>query len=872
MKLTVSHYWPLLLLVAVPFLWRMRRRSETGLSPPHSKVSTLARSVVILFLTLALMQPVWHRSGHWVSVVYVLDVSWSVAPEFIDEALDWMSAATQKGSPSQARYVAFATDPHLVDEVTLIPSLPVTSTVSGRAPSGVLVQTETNIESALRQSLQDFAPHTLKRLVLLSDGNQTTGDVMNAVLRAKRAGVRIFTIPAEVRAEGDGWIKAIELPQPVMAEEPLHAEVIVFSRRATPAIVELRRYSGAVGSPSRETGSETGTLLARRTVDLAPGTNRIGFDVQLPDDGLAVLEGSLDIDDDPFRQNDDLSRAVTVSRRAKVLYVEGRSETARYLRDALSQSGLDVKVSSPTGLPSNPGPLDDYDAVILSDVPARDLSQDQMLALTAYVGDRGGGLLFAGGETSYGSSGYSNTPLEEILPVQFRVQEKRRDLALVITLDKSYSMVGRKIDLAKEAAKAALDLLEDTHQFGLITFNWDPYVTVPLQPAKNRLEIREEIGKIQASAQTNIFGALQSSFRQLADSDAKVKHIILLSDGKTYPDDYEGLVARMREAEITISTVAAGVGADRELLERIAKWGHGRSYVAVDADRVPQIFIEETLIAVQTTLVEEPFRPRIKRRAELLAGIDFSSAPPLLGYASTQPKDTAEVLLESETGAPILARWQYGLGKVAAFTSDVKNRWAVEWLDWPGYGKFWSQLVRETMRRDDSGFHLRARRVGRRARIELSAVDDRGHNVNGLEPRLRVVTPSGEQSEQSFPQIAPGVYGTEIALTVSELPHLLEVTSPDMPSRSEALFYEHPDEYRLYPTNVELLKTISKETGGKFDPEIDDIFADRGETVSRPTALWPLLAGLGLAIYLFDIALRRAPWFWKRFEPRSNDS
>ena len=91
------------------------------------------------------------------------------------------------------------------------------------------------------------------------------------------------------------------------------------------------------------------------------------------------------------------------------------------------------------------------------------------------------GSFFAAGETSYGEEGYSDTIVERILPVEFRVEEKWKDLSLIIVLDKSYSMYGRKIALAKEATKAALDLLEETHRFGVITFDWNPYTTIPLQ-------------------------------------------------------------------------------------------------------------------------------------------------------------------------------------------------------------------------------------------------------------------------------------------------------------------------------------------------------------------------------------------------------
>lgn len=602
------------------------------------------------------------------------------------------------------------------------------------------------------------------------------------------------------------------------------------------------------------------------------------FDVRLKEPGTAGLEASLSASGDPFPGNDRHLELIHIGERARVLYVEGRWESARYLREALASEGIEVTSTSAAGLPGRLDALQAYGAVILSDVPAGELSKSQMKALAAYVRDAGGGLLFAGGVTSFGESGYAETPVEELLPVRFQVQEKWKDLALVIVLDKSYSMKGEKLELAKEATKAALDLLEETHRFGVVTFDWEPHTAVPLQPVTDKPGMKQDISRIRASAQTNIYPALESSREQLTASDAKVKHVILLSDGKTYPDDYQGLLERMAEDDITVSTVAVGDEADRELLAAIAEWGDGRSYFIRDATRVQQIFMEETRIAVQATLVEEPFRPVVKRRVEAFQGIDFATAPPLRGYVSTRPKETAEVLLESETESPVLARWQYGLGKAVAFTSDVKNRWAVDWLAWEGYGKFWSQLVRESLRRHKTEeLDFQVRRVGNEARATLSAVAEDGRFLNALRPEVQVTGPEGERILR-LRQVAPGAYQAsyplrasgkkayEFALVVSGIRGVSRRALRE--SGTRALVYAYPDEYRFYPTNVELLRSISDQTGGKFAPVAENIFADYGERVTAPTPLWPWLAGLALALYLFDIALRRAPWFWRRLDSR----
>jgi uncharacterized membrane protein/uncharacterized protein YegL len=616
--------------------------------------------------------------------------------------------------------------------------------------------------------------------------------------------------------------------------------------------------------------------LARREVELPAGFSRVPFETRLRDEGLVDLQARIETEEDPFRGNDVRAQAVSVGPPLRVLYIEGHPPSASYLKGALESEGMEVTLLSGSAASTAGSRFVSYDCVILSDVSAKSLDARTMLALESYVRDDDGGLIFAAGETSYGEEGYTDTVVERILPVEFRVEEKWKDLSLVIVLDKSYSMYGKKIALAKEATKAALDLLEETHRFGVVTFDWNPYVTIPLQLAANKDWIKDGISRIQASAQTNIYPALERAFEQLQESPSKVKHVILLSDGKTYPDDYQELVTRMTEAEITVSSVAVGEEADRELLADIARWGDGRSYFIEDAEKVQQIFIEETQIALEATLVEESFSPLVKREIEALRGVDLAAAPKLRGYVSTLPRDAAEVILEAQDEDPLLARWHYGIGRSVAFTSDVKNRWAADWLQWDGYGKFWSQLVRETARRNRSAeVDFSVDRSGSAAEVELSVVDESGHYPRDLEPMLRVMGPGAEARTVPLRQTAPGRYHASVPLSISpSSPWRFELDAEGISEealsregRTRTVFYPFPDEYRFYPADAEKLEAISRETGGKLGPKAEEIFAVGDERSRVPTALAPFFLGLALALYLADIAVRRAPWLWRKLQP-----
>ena len=830
--------WPLLLLLLVPLLWWLSLRTRTSLSRRHLIFATALRSLAVVALALALTRPQWNSGASDVSVVYALDVSRSVSSSFIDSALKWIGDADREARPAQSRYLAFADRAVLFNGIDGLSKVPVTQ--EGSAP-GTVNQSQTNLERALDEALLGLDRDRVKRLVLLTDGNQTEGDVWRVLPRLKQANVRVYPVPAKPREDGDAWIDGIELPGGLRAREPVKVAVRVFSPRAMQARVVLRNGKVAIGS---------------RAVQLQPGLNRIAFEARLNQPGLATLGAELAVAGGGSVENNVVRQSAWVGSRSRVLYVEGQSGSAGFLRDALAAEGIDVATAPAADLPDNAAGLSAYDALILSDIPAKSLVPAQMQAIESYVRDQG----------------YTDTAIEKILPVQFRAQEKRKDLALVIALDRSYSMKGRKIELAKEATRASLDLLEEQHQFGVVAFDSQTYIAVPMQFVRSKRKAEDQISRIQASGQTNIYPALGIVYRMLQKAEAKTKHVILLSDGDTHPADFEGLLKRMTTDKIEVSTVAIGEAADRGLMANIAKWGNGRAYATVSAEAIPQIFIEETQRAVRANLLEEAFKPVIKRRMAAFEGVDIAGAPELKGFVASKARDNAEVLLVTPSESPLLARWQYGLGKTVVFTSDIKNRWAAKWLEWPGYGKLWAQVTREVMRRD-SGEQLdfRVDREGADAIVTLSALTPDGRFRSDLSPRVRMTAPDGKSSILPLPRTGAGTYQLRVPIQAGAAPARFELLdSPGLSKRLAArvgareLHYSRSDEYRAFPPNMALLRTLAEQTGGKVAPEINEVFARNGDESRTSRALWPWLALLGLLFYLADLAVRRTPWVWLR--------
>ena len=853
MTFQIDSAWPLGLLLLLPIVWWLGSSSRRNLARRHRIVMTALRVAAIAALVVAAAKPTWHQRSEDLSVVYAVDVSRSVSPAFVAAALEWIERFQQEARPGHSRIVAFADRPVILGSTEEVRSLQVTD---GDARGASLARDATDLEQALDASLLALDGTRVKRVVLLSDGNETDGDVWRVLPRLQQAGVRVYPQPAAPRDPSDIWIEGIDLPEDLQARQPAKVTVRVFSPAGGPAEVVLRRGARVLGT---------------RQVTLQPGLNPVQFPLRVSAPGVSTLSAQVTAANDTVAANNRIERAFWVRAQPRVLYVEGAAGSASYLAKALQAEGFDVELGRAAELPGSPGELRRYDAVILSDIAAKALRAAQMQAVEAYVRDLGGGLLFAGGENTYGEDGYAGSAIERILPVQFEAQDKRKDLALVIAIDRSYSMKGRKMEYAKEAARAALDLLEEQHRFAVVAFDSQPYISVPMQQVRSKRRAEDQISRIQASGQTNIYPALGVVYRMLQQVESKAKHVILLSDGDTHPADFERLVGRMKGAGIVVSTVTIGEGGDPQLMQNIAAWGAGRSYLAASAEAIPQIFIDETRKAVRENLVEQHIKVVPSRQLAAFSGLDFGRAPALRGHVATRARDTAEVGLTTDKGAPLFARWQYGLGKTAMFASDVKNRWAADWLQWDGYGKFWAQLTREIMRRESrEALDLRMSRQDGGVLISLDVLDEAGRFRNGLKPRVRVA--EGDRAETSvlLEQSGPGSYraylphdpaksvraqlqsggGISSALALRAGVQILEAT--------------FAAELRSLPPNMQLLEALAAQTGGKIAPAIEDISASHGDASDRAHMLWPWLVALALAFYLADIFVRRAPIAWRR--------
>lgn len=386
------------------------------------------------------------------------------------------------------------------------------------------------------------------------------------------------------------------------------------------------------------------------------------------------------------------------------------------------------------------------------------------------------------------------------------------------------------------------------------------------------------MGITSAGGGIYIYTALADAYQQIRDVDAKIKHVILFSDAadaeeKTAGEVQDGaggagssldLAATMVANKITVSVVGLGNESDKDVdfLRQLAERGNGRFYLTNDAFSLPQIFATETIKVAQSSLVEEPFAAVQVAQNAITDGIEWKQSPLLLGYNATKPKPTADLLLATERGEPLLATWRYGLGQTAAFTSDAKSRWASEWLTWPGYGKFWAQFVRGMMRRGEhSTFQITTHESGDRLTLKIDAVAQDGNFLNELPLTIRSATSGGATKSVEAQQDAPGSYTATLDLPRKGTT-VISAGSAQVPGGETFLGYTrgYPAEFLTTETNEPFLRQLAEAGGGKFAPSSDDIFARPKQTISRRLDLTDYFLSLALLLFPLDIWLRRRTW------------
>jgi uncharacterized membrane protein/Mg-chelatase subunit ChlD len=818
------------------------------------------RLILLTMVVLALSGIQLRLRADTLTVVFVLDVSDSVPPEEQARGESFIRQSVLNMPPGdKAAVVVFGQDA-LVERL---------ATEDGALPglASVPVTTRTDISSALQLAMALFPEEGAKRLVLLSDGRENLGSSMDQGELAAAHNIQLTYVPLSgPEGESEVLIDSLTAPNDVRLGQNFDLTVIVHSTDAMGAF--LRVYGD-------------NQLISSQEVRLGEGNNRFLIPVEAEETGFHRYRAQIIPDRDTRLQNNEASAFTVVHGPPRILIVEGRSGEGRNLAEALRAAEMHVDVVPPEGTPTTLPELAAYESVILANVPAPALSQGAMQALPIYVHDLGRGLIMTGGDVSFGAGGYLRTPVEKALPVYMdvRAKEEMSNLALVMAVDKSGSMGAchcedpdleqsyvrmesgqPKVDIAKEAIMQAAAALSEMDMLGVVTFDETAYWEVEISPLMDELSLERSIGHIEAFGGTNIRSGVEAAYAALRETDARRKHIILLTDGWEHSGELISMSAAMREEGITLSVVAAG-GGSAEYLSELALSGGGTYYPAQDILRVPEFFLKETVSAVGEYIIEEPFFPLPLMPSPVLRGMDSGALPFLLGYNGTTAKNTARLDLVTPRGDPLLASWQHGLGRAAVWTSDFKGQWGTAWITWDEYVRFAAQLVTWTLPSpQEEGLVAQAGLEDGQAFVRLEALDSDERPWNFLRAEANLIGPDLDSQNLSLRQVGPGRYEawTDVSQTGTYLVRIgVNDGDQSLGQQTLGLVVPYSPEYRMAGMDRAFLEELARITGGRELSEAVSAFIHNLPAADFAREIWrPLLLVVAL-LFPLDVAVRR---------------
>jgi Mg-chelatase subunit ChlD len=818
---------------------------------------------VILVALLAGLRLPLRTPARRMAVVVAVDASRSIAPDQFHWMLGQLEALRTAMSPrDRLAVLEFGRSTHLLAPLGDPRLVRVNPVRAGADPGG------TDIASGLTAALGLMPPEDEKRIVLLTDGNETGGDATAELPALIEQGVHLYAAVPPPSGTGRVAIVDFQGPSPVRAHSSFALRLDVLSEARVPAVARVRLSGG-------------GQELGHRTVVLQPGLNRFALPYQMDRYGAYLLNARIEVDSPLPVVNPEAETAISVIGPPRVLVISNNSPDS--LLSALRLRQYDVRETPPHGLPTDPEAYLDYQTVILVDVTAAALTPEVQAALAHYVGDYGGGLIVTG--DALRDEKFHQGELEKALPISFTPQPpppSREPIAVYLLIDRSNSMSynsrypavrdGERIRYAKEAAVALINQLDDTDFAGVIAFDSEPYVLSHLRPVgEDRAELIRRVERLEPGGGTDFKESLEIAEREVLASGIPVHQVILLTDGDTNRQyhDHDQLMADFEKQHISVSTIRIGPDLENlRLLQDFAKATGGTFYRVEDIRKLPLLLVRLTHQAIADKRHQQSHL-EYAGESTILSGISPHEIPPIGLFATTVPKDGAAVPLRirrSATASPLLAAWQYGLGRSAVFAADTDSTASLSWVRWNRYAEFWSQLASWVMRQGDSGpFSLQVHNAaGGVLNLEAEKADN--GPVNNLVCRISAagngsgnamdvpMTESGRAiySGESAP-LRRGKYNVTLMIKDGDTERVLvrrEVAVPQTGPADQA-------ELELRPANLVMLRELARATEGAVGARPAEMLAPRGQLITIYRDADPYLLPLVIVLLLGEVFVRR---------------
>ncbi len=711
--------------------------------------------------------------------------------------------------------------------------------------STVVPREGTDLAAALELALNSFPREGERAIVLLTDGlaTQGQGELLPILARAAREGVQIAVLP--IRPEsGEVWLGELSLPEEVPPETEFPLRLKLGALQATSARLLIYR---------------DGLLIEARELGLSQGVNELVLADRLAEAGLHRYRAYLLAEGDAIPENN-AAEAITLVRGGPQVLWLAEDEGGSAVGSLLQAAGYAYLSSSPARFSWSPADLGAFRLVVLDNLELARLDERAIAALERYV-ESGGGLLLIQGQRAV--EGLRKGDLERLLPVSYEGREPSQapSLAVVFVLDRSSSMIGKKIQALKEAAGASVELLERRDLVGLLAFDTMFHWLIPIQPAEDKEPMYRQIGALQADGGTDLLPALEEAFQKLDQVEAKLKHILVFSDGKALLHELEfpKLLERIKEAKITVSAIAIGEDADVAFLRGLTEKTGGKLYQVKDPKDLPRVTLKEVERVTRQRWLTGEIEAVPGPYAHLLEGVE--ELPPLGGYVVTYPKEASEVALLAGAGDPLVSFWRFGLGRVGVLNTDLEGRWSASWLGWEGIARLFASISRESSGLPiREGISLKATSSG--SGLNLTAeISSGGRWADLLEVRGRLTSEEARE-EFELEQVGPGLYRAELP-TLKPGSYLLSLSAESANrevaamTKMEPLTLPYPEEYRRIGVDELLLEEIVATTGGTFlEDKLPEEFL-RGRPAYKYKDLWALLLLLALCSFLAELALRK---------------
>jgi uncharacterized membrane protein len=842
MNLQFTHpLWLLLLPPGLAWVIYLGLKSDVQTSPWRRRAALALRCLIVTAVVCAVAGLQWKKPLEGINVFYLVDRSDSVPPNQQEAARDYINQSfKKKEKPDAGGVLLFGTDAGL--ESTIMPNVDVQKFLT-------VVGTErTDIAAAIRLATAAFPETGQKRIVLMTDGNENSGDALNALVAAKPLGVSLDVVPLGMSRGQDVSVQKVSLPNNLKKGQTFDVKIFAQADVAQTATLKLFRNNQFMDS---------------QDIELAAGKNLFSFPQTLTEPGFYTYDIQLESKRDYLPQNNRAVNFTYVRGDPTVLIISSDPEGDRELATALSQSKLDVKLADITHFPATLAEMQSYDAIFLSNVAAGDLGTDSMRILESAVRDFGVGLVCIGGDQAFAAGGYRDTPLERALPVDMELSSKKvlPSGALVLVVHATEFPNGNQ--WARDIAFAALKALGPQDEMGIILWDGTDHWLFELDKVGDGRAMGKMIAGMNPGDMINFSGVMDKAHKALVKSTSNLKHMVVFSDGDPGAPTQEEIRSIVND-KITISTVMIGGHVSPQTMTMMADLGRGRFYDVRSPSQLPQIFVKEAAVILKSAIFEEPFKPQVVAASEILRGISGTEMPQLLGYVSTSIKPRAEMPITSEKQDPILANWQYGLGRSIAFTSDAKAKWAQNWLSWAKYRQFWSQAAQWSLRKiETADFTTEVSVENGQGSISVEALDSQGNFRNFLNLETVVVSPKGERETVRLDQTGPGHYEAKFPTKQigAYLLNLMEMRNGQLiASQVLGASVNYSPEFIATEPNANLLQRLAETGGGKIldlaSLAVNPFNHDRLKTF-QPRDLWEFLLKLAIVLFTLDVGLRR---------------